>query len=200
MCLQHFGPLCSMFLMFSLYIIVSVTACNTSSSSHPSSCQNVTMNLYCVGINFFSFLLFLHSFLLFCFLFLWPFFLLSLCHSNFSRHPFLLLLFLCPSTFFLFPPVSISPPGAGPQLCGVPVLLPTWAERLYPPGPPPGANDRAVPGQRQPLPRIQPQQQVGRTSAGNDYESWWTLNTSWFQKNWAAGLTVLALNVVTTLL
>lgn len=83
--------------------------------------------------------------------------------SNFSLLPFLPLLFLFPSTFFLLPLVSISPPGAGPQLCGVPVLLPTWAERLFPPGLPPGANDRPVPGQRQPLPHIQPQQQVGRT-------------------------------------
>lgn len=97
----------------------------------------------------------------------------SLCHSNFSCHPFFLLLFLCPPTFFLLPTVSINPRGAGPQLCGVPVLLPTWAERLFPPGLPPGANDRAVPGQHQQLPSIQPQQQVGRMTMSRniDYES-----------------------------
>ncbi|XP_016518883.1 probable phospholipid-transporting ATPase IF isoform X2 [Poecilia formosa] len=58
------------------------------------------------------------------------------------------------------PLVSIHPPGAGPQLCGVPVLLPTWAKRLFPPGPPPGTNDGTMQGQRQQLPHIQPQQQV----------------------------------------
>ncbi|XP_014885581.1 probable phospholipid-transporting ATPase IF isoform X2 [Poecilia latipinna] len=58
------------------------------------------------------------------------------------------------------PLVSIRPPGAGPQLCGVPVLLPTWAKRLFPPGPPPGTNDGTMQGQRQQLPHIQPQQQV----------------------------------------
>ncbi|XP_016518880.1 probable phospholipid-transporting ATPase IF isoform X1 [Poecilia formosa] len=72
------------------------------------------------------------------------------------------------------PLVSIHPPGAGPQLCGVPVLLPTWAKRLFPPGPPPGTNDGTMQGQRQQLPHIQPQQQVGRTAAStrnDDYES-----------------------------
>lgn len=99
--------------------------------------------------------------------------------------PFLLLSFptspslsrlSCPTFHFspfLLSLVSISPPGADPQLCGVPVLLPTWAERLFPPGPPPGANDRAVPGRRQPLQHLQPQQQVGRTrtTPDNDFES-----------------------------
>lgn len=39
--------------MFSLFIILPVTACHISSSSRPSSCQNVTVNLFSVGINFF---------------------------------------------------------------------------------------------------------------------------------------------------
>uniref|UniRef100_A0A8D3BNZ0 Phospholipid-transporting ATPase n=1 Tax=Scophthalmus maximus TaxID=52904 RepID=A0A8D3BNZ0_SCOMX len=55
--------------------------------------------------------------------------------------------------------VSTSPRG-DPQLCGVPVLLPAWAERLFPPGPLPGANDGPVPGRCQPLPGVRPQQQV----------------------------------------
>lgn len=99
--------------------------------------------------------------------------------------------------------VSINPPDADPQLCGVPVLLPTWAERLFPPGPPPGTNERAVPGRGRPLPRNQPQQQVGgRTAAwNNDHESSRTVCTSWFQKYelhfW---LTVLACNVAGPLL
>lgn len=123
-----------------------------------------------------------------CFLLISSFFSthFSIFPSSFFFFPFCppssLLLDISP--LFLLPPVSISPPDAGPQLCGIPVLLPTWAERLFPPGPPPGANNRAVPGQHQPLPHIQPQQQVGRTptTAGNyDYESWWTL-TSWFHK------------------
>lgn len=98
--------------------------------------------------------------------------------------PFFPLLLFCPLTFSPPPPVSISPPGANPQLCGVLVLLPTWAERLFPPGPLLGANDRPVPGQCQPLPRTKPQQQVGRTRTewNNDYETWRNLNTSRFQK------------------
>lgn len=93
-----------------------------------------------------------------------------------------------PLSFFSLPSlpplVSISPRDAGPQLCGVPVLLPTWAERLFPPGPRPGTNDRAVPGRRWPLPRIQPQRQVGgRTVAWNNgYEYSRALCTSWLQK------------------
>lgn len=59
--------------MFSLYLIVPVTACYMSSSSHPSSCQNVTVNLICVvlisslfpsfstHLSLFSFPLFLFS-------------------------------------------------------------------------------------------------------------------------------------------
>lgn len=93
---------------------------------------------------------------------------------------------LCPliSLPSLPPLVSISPPDAGPQLCGVPVLLPTWAERLFPPGPHPGTNDRAVPGRRWPLPLIQPQQQVGGRTAtrNNDHESSRALCTPWLQK------------------
>lgn len=107
---------------------------------------------------------------------------LSRCIVLISHLVFLFLPFCCsPLMPFL---VSISPPDAGPQLCGVLVLLPTWAERLFPPGPLPGANDGAVPGQCQPLPHIQPQQQVGgqRTAWNSDYESSWTLIASWFQK------------------
>lgn len=152
----------------------------------PCNCES------CVGIHFFSppFLLFLFSLLSF-FLFCpplaagSPFSSVVSLLSNFSLVPFLHPPPPPPSHFSLLSLVSISPPGAGPQLCGVPVLLPTWAERLFPPGPPPGANDRAVPGQRQPLPHLQPQQQVGRTrtTPNNDSESWWTLSTSWFQKS-----------------
>lgn len=165
---------------------------------------NVQLSIFlseCVDINFFSFFLFLHSLLTrpFSFVFLLPSVLL--CHSSCPTFHFSLS-FPCSysPSFFLLPVVCISPPDAGPQLCGVPVLLPTWAERLFPPGPPPGANDWAVPGQRQPLPHIQPQQQVGRTwtAWNSDYESWWSLSTSWFQKIWAAVLTLLALVVAPT--
>lgn len=152
-----------------------------------SFCQNLIVNLYCVDINFFSFVLFLHSLLplsfSFCF---FPFVLCSVIFLTLQlfTSPFPPALSLPFHHLSPLPPASISPPGAGPQLCGVPVLLPTWAERLFPPGPPPGANDRAVPGQHQPLPHIQPQQQVGRatTARNNDYESRWALTTPWFQK------------------
>lgn len=131
---------------------------------------------------------------------LWDF---SGIHSVFSlfslfsllSSPFPLLSYFMSS---LPPLVSISPPDADPQLCGVPVLLPTWAERLFPPGPPPGTNERPVPGWPRPLPRNQPQQQVGgRTAAwNNDHESSRTFGTSWLQKYelhfW---LTVLTCNV-----
>lgn len=150
---------------------------------------NVSLSC-CVCINLFSFLLFLHSLSQSSFLFCLPlavgspYFAVTLLLSNLSLLPFFPLLLFCLLTFFPPPPVSISPPGANPQLCGVLVLLPTWAERLFPPGPLLGANDRAVPGQCQPLPRTKPQQQVGRTRTewNNDYETWWNLNTSWFQK------------------
>lgn len=78
------------------------------------------------------------------------------------------------SAVSLPPLVSTSPPDANPQLCGVPVLLPTWAERLFPPGPPPGTNEWAVSGRGRPLPRDQPQQQVGCggwTAWNSDHES-----------------------------
>lgn len=71
--------------------------------------------------------------------------------------------------------VSISPPGPDPQLCGVPVLLPTWAERLFPLGPLPGAHDRAVPDQRRPPPppppHVGPRQQVGRSGRSKARQS-----------------------------
>lgn len=89
-------------------------------------------------------------------------------YSVFNYSVFSNCLISCPP---LPPLVSVSPPDADPQLCGVPVLLPTWAERLFPPGPPPGTNE-------------QPQQQVGgRTAAwNNDHESPPTLCTACFQK------------------
>ena len=183
--------------------------CHLPVIHHPVS---VTVNLYyCMLIIISSLFSFFHSLLPLSFsfaLFLFSvlltdviFLTLFIPLSNLSHHPFILLLLSCFSTFFLSSPVSISPPGAGPQLCGVPVLLPTWAERLFPPGPLPGANDRAVPGQRQPMPHIQPQQQVGRTTTArnNDNESRWTHSASWFQKFWAAVVTVCALNAATTL-
>lgn len=97
--------------------------------------------------------------------------LMSHCHFSPVHHHFTLafsfslltLRSFFPSTFSLPLLVSISPPDPDPQLYGVPVLLPTWAERLFPPGPPPGANDRTVPDKHKPLPHIQPRQQVGRT-------------------------------------
>lgn len=154
-------------------------------------CQNMTASLCCVGINFCSFLLFVHSLLPLSLSFAsCQFVLLSVLFSVFPTYatlqlftsPFLAVFLLLSCHRLHLPPVSISPPGADPQLYGVPVLLPTWAERLFPPGPLPGANDRAVPGQRQPLPRQQ--QQVGKTSTttNSDYESWWTVTTSRFQK------------------
>lgn len=67
--------------------------------------------------------------------------------------------------------VSISPPSAGPQLYGVPVLLPTRAKWLFPLGQPPGPNDWTLQSRRQQLPHIQPLQQVGRASRSHDYGS-----------------------------
>lgn len=172
--------------MSSLYIIVPVKACSMSSSTCPSSYQNVLILISSLFSSFsthFSIILSLLSSSR-------PWF-SSLLPSPFSYSP----------SFFRPPVVSISPPDADPQLCGIPVLLPTWAERLFPPGPLPGANDRAVPGQRQRLQHIQPQQQVGRTwtAWNNDNESWWSLSTSWFQKigmqSW-----LLAIAVAPTLL
>lgn len=140
--------------------------------SHPV--RNVTTDpkLCRYQFFFFSCLLFLHS----------------IQSPLFSRCPH----FSLPASFLyhlslpLSPPVSISPPDAGPQLYGVPVLLPTWAERLCPPGPPPGANDRPVPGRRQPLPLVRPRQQVGRMAAVaarfNHFESRRDLASSRLQK------------------
>lgn len=51
----HFSPLCGMFLIFSLFIILPVLACNNSSCSHPLSSQNVTANpLFDIHFVFFS--------------------------------------------------------------------------------------------------------------------------------------------------
>lgn len=184
---------------FSLYIIVPLTACNMSSPSRLSSCRYVTVKLFCVGINFFSFLLSL-SISLFFFLRLFPQLICDFSYPVNTTLQHFISLFPSLHSHSTLPSVSISPPDAGPQLCGVPVLLPTWAERLFPPGPPPGANNRAVPGQHQPLPLIQPQQQVGRTTTARNYiyETWWILCPSWFQKCWAAVLTVLGLNMAIT--
>lgn len=104
--------------MFSLYTILPVTACNMLSSS-PSSCQNVTVKLCCVGIHFLLFSplspLASPSFaFVLCSLFTPVFFLtLSTRLSNFSHH--LLLLFLCPHTLFLLQ--SLSAPQAQALSC-----------------------------------------------------------------------------------
>ena len=81
---------------------------------------------------------------------------------NPSSHPSPLpppLVYLSALPSVVCPSVFISPADAGPQLCGVPVLLPAWAERLYPPGPAAGANERTLPGRHHPLQRRHPQQQ-----------------------------------------
>ena len=144
-------------------------------SQRLSSCRYVTVKLFCVGINFFSFLLFLHSLSIsfFFFLRLFPKLICDFSYPVNTTLQHFISLFPSLRSHSTLPSVSISPPGAGPQLCGVPVLLPTWAERLFPPGLPPGANNWAVPGQHQPLPLIQPRQQVGRTTTArnNIYET-----------------------------
>lgn len=168
-----------LFVVFCLYDFLTVVCSICSISSHCVACfflftlflwQHATCHppvavivsecqlLQCgVGIDLFSLLSSLTSpFIIFLLLFFDSpcssvlFLTLHMPLSNSWYH--LSLLFHFPG----LPPVSISPPGAGPQLCGVPVLLPTWAERLFPPGPLPGANDRAVPG-HPPLQLVQPQ-------------------------------------------
>lgn len=173
--LPHFNPWCSMFWMFSL---VHHCCCDSMQNIILQSLFSYQSSWIVLVLIFLCFLL---SPLKSCFL--------SLIFCDFILcHLFIFVLFtFSPSVsalFLLLPPVYTSLPGAEPQLHGIPVLLPTWGERLYPPGPPPGANDWTLQGQRQQLPHIQPQQQVGKTTTSRkrDFE-WRTLGTSWCQKS-----------------
>lgn len=100
---QPFCVACTKY--FSLYIIVPLTACNMSSPSCLSSCRYVTVKQFCVGINFFSFLYFLHSLSL-------PSFSFFVSSPNFSVISLTLLIPLSNISFHSFLPFTPALPSS----------------------------------------------------------------------------------------
>lgn len=198
--LKHFSPFNSMFWMFSLYVIMSVTACNVTVQSPLSSCQNVTANLYCVGNNFLPFSLLISFSPTFCptfVLFSVLFHTLPMPFSNSLYHP---LLHLSVLSHLPLPSSSLyQPPRRRPSAVWSPCAATNMGRAAVPAWP---TSWSKWPGSARPAPTIATRPATGGED-NNDNKWFWILMNPLHllvAKIWAARLKVSAHDVATTLL